>query len=202
MNIINPGQLLPLLVATLINILKLESSLIGGNKKRRGSKVSLRAYPCSQALALPLDKDKQRKACPRRVIYINPIRPDNPRHIYTKTHSTWGELHLIYIYKGNRTWENIKIHPRERLSSCITAVSRFKFARFGLHRQVTFENVLSRLAVQLAWGLFQHVKFNHPPTLRQAFRCKFTYIFLITKYFLGKNHILTKKSWFIDKNSD
>ena len=31
-----------------------------GNKKRRGS-LFLRAYPCSQALALPRFKDKQRK---------------------------------------------------------------------------------------------------------------------------------------------
>ena len=38
-----------------------------GNKKRRGTKF-LRAYPNTQALALPLDKDKQRKACPRRAI--------------------------------------------------------------------------------------------------------------------------------------
>jgi len=29
----------------------------------------LRAYPITQALALPLGKDKQRKACPRQVIY-------------------------------------------------------------------------------------------------------------------------------------
>ena len=35
--------------------------------------VSLRAYPCSQAFALPPDKDKQRKACPRQVIYMNTI---------------------------------------------------------------------------------------------------------------------------------
>ena len=42
-------------------------------KKRRGSKVSLRAYPCSQAFALPPDKDKQRKACPRQVIYMHTI---------------------------------------------------------------------------------------------------------------------------------
>ena len=39
------------------------------------------------------------------------------------------------------------------------------------------------------------VKFYRMPTLRPAFRCKFTYIFLITKYFLGKIRFLTKKSW-------
>ena len=92
--------------------------------------------PRYQALALPLNEDKQRKACPRRVIYINPLRPDNPKRIYTKTHSTRGELHLIYIYKGNRTWENIKIHPRRRFC-CITAAYRFKFAKF----EVTDSNV-------------------------------------------------------------
>ena len=73
----------------------------------------LRAYPITQALALPLGKDKQRKARPRRVIYTNPLRPDNPRRIYTKTHSTKGELHLINIYKGRGRWE-YNIHPRER----------------------------------------------------------------------------------------
>ena len=41
-----------------------------------------------------------------------------------------------------------KINPRGRFC-CITAALRFKFAKFDLHRQVTFENVLSRLGVQL-----------------------------------------------------
>ena len=41
-----------------------------GNKKGRGSKF-LRAYPYLQALALPPLKDKQRKACPRRTIYMH-----------------------------------------------------------------------------------------------------------------------------------
>jgi hypothetical protein len=99
-----------------------------GNKKRRGSKVSLRAYPCIQAFALPLHKDKQRKVRPRRVIYSNPLRPDNPKRIYTKTHSTYGELHLIYIYKERGRGE-YNIHPRERFC-CITAVWSFKVAKF------------------------------------------------------------------------
>ena len=38
-----------------------------GTKKDVGVKF-LRAYPITQALALPLGKDKQRKARPRRVI--------------------------------------------------------------------------------------------------------------------------------------
>ena len=36
-----------------------------GNKKDVGVSLS-RAYPYSQALALPLDEDKQRQACPRQ----------------------------------------------------------------------------------------------------------------------------------------
>ena len=46
-------------------------------QKRRGS-MSLRAYPNYQALALPLDKDKQRKACPRHRIYIDTLRHNKP----------------------------------------------------------------------------------------------------------------------------
>ena len=38
------------------------------------------------------------------------------------------------------------------------------------------------------------VKIYRLPTLRPAFRCKFTHIFLITKYFLGKIRFLTKKN--------
>ncbi len=49
-----------------------------GNKKRRGSNVSLRAYPITQALALPPDKDKQRKACPRQgYIQLYLLPPDS-----------------------------------------------------------------------------------------------------------------------------
>ena len=41
-----------------------------GNKKDVGVCLS-RAYPYHQALALPLHEDKQRRACPRRVIYTH-----------------------------------------------------------------------------------------------------------------------------------
>ena len=34
--------------------------------KKTWEYVSIRAYPIAQALALPLLKDKQRKACPRQ----------------------------------------------------------------------------------------------------------------------------------------
>ena len=53
-----------------INILIMEIDpeyLSSDTKKDVGVKF-LRAYPIAQALALPLGKDKQRKACPRRLI--------------------------------------------------------------------------------------------------------------------------------------
>ena len=160
----------------------------------------LRAYPITQALALPLGKDKQPKICPRQVIYTNPLRPDNPRHIYTKTNSTRGELHLIYIYKERGRGE-YEIHPRERLvASPLFQVSKLR----SLNKQTG--NVLKTSFWDWPYNWPEvssiDVKYYAPPTLGRTFRCKFTYIFLITKYFLGKNHILTKKSWFIDKNSD
>ena len=50
-----------------------------GNKKRRGS-LFLRAYPCSQALALPLCKDKQRKPAHAERYYIVRRRRLPPRY--------------------------------------------------------------------------------------------------------------------------
>ena len=106
------GQLLPLLVVTLINILIMEMFRLG-HKKRRGAKFLSIAYLYNQALALPLPKDKQTKALPTPSDIINPLRPQTSKHIYTKTHSTYGELHLIYIYKEEGRGE-YEIHPRER----------------------------------------------------------------------------------------
>ena len=83
-----------------------------GHKKRRGAKFLSIAYLYNQALALPLPKDKQTKALPTPSDIIYPLRPNNPKHIYTKTHSTYGELHLIYIYKF--THANASLHHRCR----------------------------------------------------------------------------------------
>ena len=61
--------------------------------------MSLRAYPNSQALALPLSKDKQRKACPRQVIYTYTLPPDAfPKSIYAK--AVPQRVHLIIYIKG------------------------------------------------------------------------------------------------------
>ena len=74
-----------------------------GNKKRRGSKVSLRAYPCSQAFALPPNKDKQRKACPRQVIYTDTHHHPTRFLLYgyiCKDSTPMRMEYTLFIYKG------------------------------------------------------------------------------------------------------
>ena len=93
----------------------------------------MRTYPRLQALALPLHKDKQRKACPRQVIYtyttastrqythISPAQPFLPiagRHAYT----------LLYYIRNVKRRDIIITYVD--VLCCITAVCRFKFAKF------------------------------------------------------------------------
>ena len=99
MNIINPGQLLPLLVATLINILNWNHPWLEGTKKDVGVKFLSAPIPTLRLSHCPLIRISNVKPA-HAEWYTNPLRPDHPRRIYTKTHSTRGELHLIYIYKG------------------------------------------------------------------------------------------------------
>ena len=133
MYIIQPfGQLLPCWSSLSLTILN-GTIPITGNKKRRGSKVSLRAYPSVQALALPPSKDKQRKACPRRVIYIH-YDLTHSRLLYTPRRTPPMRVHLINIYKRKIRRREYKTHPRERFC-CITAVDRSKVAKFGKNRQ-------------------------------------------------------------------
>ena len=105
--------------------------------------------PRYQALALPLNEDKQRKACPRRAIFINThygaVIPDY--YIHKQRAPSWG-VHLIIYIKGLVAAGRYKINPRRRFC-CITAALSFKVARFDL----TDSNVRkrpSRLAVQMA----------------------------------------------------
>ena len=121
-------------------------------------KCSSRAYPRLQALALPLPKDKQRKACPRRAIFINThygaVIPDY--YIRKERAPSWG-VHLIIYIKGLVAAGRYKINPRRRFC-CITAVGRIKFAKF----EATDSNVRKRplrLAVQMAWVSFHRCKF-------------------------------------------
>ena len=61
--------------------------------KKTWEKCLSRAYHSSQALALPQDKDKQRKSLPTpSEIYT--LRPEHPRHTYTQI-SPQNGLHLI-----------------------------------------------------------------------------------------------------------
>ncbi len=70
-------------------------------KKRRGSIVSLRAYPYRQALALPPSKDKQLQACPRRITIIFTPRHNKPyAYIHQDSKPIDGVYTLINIYKG------------------------------------------------------------------------------------------------------
>ena len=97
MNIINPGQLLPLLVVTLINILIMEMFRLG-HKKRRGAKFLSIAYPNVQAFALPLPKDKQPKALPTPSDIYKPTTSSYIQtYIYQDTLHLWGVTPYLYI---------------------------------------------------------------------------------------------------------
>ena len=78
-------------------------------RKRRGS-LFFRAYPYTQALALPLPKDKQRKPAHAERYYIVRRRRLPPRY--------------------NDSNEQPGYNTPTRTLRCITAVKRFKFARF------------------------------------------------------------------------
>ena len=115
--------------------------------KKTWEYVSIRAYPCVQAFALPPVKDKQHEACPRQRLYIHTtawsipewrnygttdiwIHGLLPSHIYTKSvHLSWG-VHLIIYIKGNDSRRRDIKSTHVDVSRCITAVSGFKFARF------------------------------------------------------------------------
>ena len=91
------------------------SNLIYGNKKDVGV-LSLRAYPCVQAVALPLSKDKQRRSLPTPsdIYTLRHGLPYEYGHTGTRIHhmptsdyiyakrvhpSVWSTPY--YIYKGN-----------------------------------------------------------------------------------------------------
>ena len=85
------------------SLFTIHSSLKNGNKKDVGV-MSLRAYPNNQAFALPLKKDKQRKACPRRAIYMHTLRHTDSRLVYIHKESmAIAGIHLI-IYIRRELW--------------------------------------------------------------------------------------------------
>jgi len=102
-----------------------------GNKKRRGSNVSLRAYPQDQAFAMPPSKDKQRKACPRQMIYIHTTAKSRPYAIHKgSTPSSWHTPY--YIYKDRVVAVGDIESTHADASCCITAVLGLKVAKFDL----------------------------------------------------------------------
>ena len=136
-------------------------------------------------------------------------------YIYAKTVHPLLGIHLIIYIKGIIAAGRYKINPRRRLC-CITAVLGFKVAKFDLHRQVTFENVLSRLGVQLPSGLVPSMLFICPPTAwgrlycsclvaiarylgahnDAIFGCKDKHYFWTSKDFFEKIPFLAENSWF------
>lgn len=137
-----------------------------GNKKDVGV-FFFRAYPCSQALALPSPKDKQHK-------------PAHAKRLY--------ELLLYIINIIYSIGWNI-IHPRKRLC-CITAVGKFKFARFDY----TDSNVRKRLfpfgcPYKRSVQPQDSIKFlTRPATKGWLGRCKVTKKCLICKQYRRKIH--------------
>ena len=146
--------------------------------KKTWEYVSSRAYPIAQALALPLLKDKQRQACPRQRWYIHTTAQDsqgndngNEDHyhfIYAKRVSPLLAYTLLYIIKGNWPQGDIKSTHVDALC-CITAVSRFKFARF----EQTDSNVRKRpFETGRTTGQRSHSidVVKYPPTHGQAWK--------------------------------
>jgi len=101
-------------------------------KKRRGSKVSLRAYPYPQALALPLHEDKQLQACPRQMM-LSYTTTYLPHACYIRKDSTpMNGVHLIiYIQKEKDSRRRISFNQPTRTSLLHHRCMKFKFARFG-----------------------------------------------------------------------
>jgi len=117
--------------------------------------ISLRAYPNNQAFALPLKKDKQRKACPRQVIYTDTHHHPTRFLLYgyiCKDSTPRGWSTPFYIYKGKVSGVGV-IHIiilTADVSVALPPSLDSKLRSLIVQTGNRFENVLSRLAVQLA----------------------------------------------------
>ena len=83
----------------------------------------------------PFVRNKQLKALPTPSDIINPLRPDNSRHIYHDTLHPQGELHLIYIYK-ERGRGGIRNSPTRTLLLHYRC-TKFQICEIWWFRQVT-----------------------------------------------------------------
>ena len=84
----------------LVSTLNASQSQNYGNKKDVGEMSLALTYPHFQALALPLHKDKQRRACPRQVIIYTHYGLTIPYNIRDKRVHLLLGVHLIYIIIG------------------------------------------------------------------------------------------------------
>ena len=127
----------PLLVVTLINIRIMELRRFAAIKKDVGVKFLSAPIPKIRPSHCPQVRISNVK--PAHVEwYINTLRPEHIPIFYIRQDAPhpWGYTLFIYI-KEKSGAGNIKL-THANVSCCITAVDRFKFARFDLHRQVTF----------------------------------------------------------------
>ena len=114
-------------------------------------------------------------------------------YVYIPRYTPPMGSYTLLIYIRNEDVGEYKIHPRER------------FVASPLNTDSNLRDLIEQTGNVLKTS-FRDWPYNWPevssidvkyyviPTLGQTFRCKFTYIFLITKYFLGKIRFLTKKS--------
>ena len=142
-------------------------------KKDVGVK-SLRAYPNYQALALPLGKDKQRKpAHARWYIHILPLTHFTHWAIYMKRHSSCRWSTPYYIYKGSFVRHRWHINHLNADASVASPLYLDSKLRSLILQTVTFENVLSRLAVQMAGGLVPSMLISaHPRADRLEYHAR------------------------------
>ena len=118
----------------------------------------------------------------------------DPRILFSayirKDSTPMNGVHLIIYIKGMLAAGRYKINPRERFLLHYRC-TKFQICEIWLEQTVTFENVLSRLAVQMAWGLVPSMLFAYPPTHGQVefnarkhrIRCKDKHFFVTSKHF-------------------
>ena len=104
--------------------------------------------------------------------------------IYIPKHTSPKGSYTLLIYIRNEDVGEYEIHPRERF---IVAPPLYTDSNL-LDLILQTGNVLKTSFRDWPYNWPEvssiDVKFYVPPTLGRTFRCKFTYIFLITKYFL------------------
>ena len=139
---------------------------------------------------MPLNEDKQRKACPRRAIYIH-CDPTIPNiHIRRNTLS-WG--YTLIIYKREISRRDIKItHANASVASplCLDSKLRSLIEQTVTFRKRPFETGPTNGSVSRSIDVI----YIRPPTPERTFTgAKIRIIFEITNNFQKKSHFRAKK---------